>query len=132
MTWKIFSQWLLTKKLIFNNTTRTEFLIIGSDYNLANLGYSPEIRLGDTFIKRVYSAKSLGVCINERLSWSSHINHVAKKVSSAAGGFRQLRQFVNENTLITIYNSLIQPSFDHCDIWQPDYKNCRIGLVGLF
>ncbi|KAL9989083.1 hypothetical protein ACROYT_G003592 [Oculina patagonica] len=36
-------QWLLGNKLSLN-TTKTEFLIIGSNYNLANLGYSPEIR----------------------------------------------------------------------------------------
>lgn len=79
---------------------------IGSGYNLANLGYSPEISLGDTNIKRVYSGKSLGIHIDERLSWSSHIDHVAKKVSPAIGGLRPLRQFVNHNTLITIYPAL--------------------------
>ncbi len=60
------------------NIPERECLIIGSNYNLANLGYSPEIRLGDT-IKRVYSAKSLGVYIDDRLSWSTHINHVEKR-----------------------------------------------------
>ena len=49
-------QWLLLSNKLSLNTNKTNFLIIGSDYNLANLGYSPEIRLGDTFIKRVYSA----------------------------------------------------------------------------
>ena len=66
------------------------------DYNLTKRGCSPKIRLGDTFIKRVYAAISLGVYIHERLSWSSHINHVTKEVSSAIGGLRQLRQFVND------------------------------------
>ena len=80
-------QWFLANKLSLN-ITKTEFLVIGSAYNLANLGSSPEIRPGDTFIKRVCSAKSPGVYIDERLPWSCHINHVAKKVSSAIGGLR--------------------------------------------
>ena len=40
------TQWPLVTKLSLN-TIKTEFLIIGSDYNLANLGYSPAIRLGE-------------------------------------------------------------------------------------
>ena len=124
-------QWLLANKLSLN-TTKTEFLIIGSNYNLANLGYSPEIRLGDTSIKRVYSAISLGVYIDDRLSWSTHINHVAKKVSSVIGGLRQIRQFVNDDTLLTIYNSLIQPSFDYCDlVWDNLSKGLATRLQKL-
>ena len=76
-------QWLLANKLSLNST-KTEFLIFGSDYNLANLGYSSEVRLGqnpgDTFIKRIYSANSLGVYIQMNVH----------------------------------------------------YKNCRIGLIGVF
>ena len=66
-------------------TTKTEFLIIGSHYNLANLGYSSEIRLGDTFIKQVYSAKSPGVDIDESPSWFSRISYVAKKPHLQSG-----------------------------------------------
>lgn len=40
---------------------------------------------------------------------------MTKKVSSAIGGLRQLKQFVNHDTAITIHNFLIQPSFGYCD-----------------
>ena len=67
-------------------------------------------------IKRVRNSKSLGIAIDERLSWSVHINAVAKKVSSTISGLRQIRHLVDKETSITIYNSLIQPLFDYCDI----------------
>ena len=38
-----------------------------------------------------------------------------KKVSSAIGVLGKLRQFVNDDALITIDNSLIQASFDYSD-----------------
>ena len=62
------------------------------------------------------------------------LNHVAKKVSSAIGGLRQIRQFVNDDTLITIYNSLIQPSFDYnnCDlVWDNLSKGLATRLQKL-
>ena len=51
--------------------------------------YSPEIRLGDTFIKRVYSGKSHGVYIDELLSWSSHINQ--RKRSHLESGLETIK-----------------------------------------
>ena len=64
-----------------STTTKTEFLIIGSHYNLANLGYSPEIMLGDTFIKRVYAAKSLDVWDNS----SKGLDTTLQKLQNRAG-----------------------------------------------
>ena len=41
---------------------------------------------------------------------------ICKKVSSAIAGLRQIRDFVPSNLTITVYNGLIQPWFDNCDI----------------
>jgi len=56
----------------------------------------------------VSSTKLLGVHIDDRLSWSSHIDHIAKKVSSAIAGLKQIRPFVNREILVLVYNSLHQ------------------------
>ena len=42
----------------------------------------------------------------------------------AIGGLKHARQFINHSTAITIYNSLIQPLFDNCDIV---WDNCSIA-----
>ena len=59
---------------------------------------------------------SLGVKIDERLCWSVHIDYICKKVSSAIGGLRQIREFTTKGTAITVYNGLILPWFDYCDV----------------
>ena len=41
---------------------------------------------------------------------------MAKKVSSAIGGLKRIRQYAPRKTLLLIYNSLIQAHFDYCDI----------------
>ena len=72
--------------------------------------------MGGYNIERVPTSKSLGVHIDENLSWSGHIDETAKKISRAINGLRQVRPFVHFHTLLTIYNALILPLFDYCDV----------------
>ena len=108
-------EWLLANKLSLN-VTKTEYMFIGSDDNLRKIRDIPHLNLGDTSIRRVHSSKSLGVYMGERLSWDAHIEYISKRVSSAIGGLRQVRSLVPFDTALTIYNSLIQPMFDYCDV----------------
>ena len=72
--------------------------------------------IDSTPITRVQKRESVGVWIDEKLTWSEHIDSVAKKISRAIGGLRQIRPFVTFGTLLTIYKSLILPLFDYCDV----------------
>ena len=76
------------------------------------------IKMGDDPIKIVKNSKSLGVYIDELniMSWSSHVDHIAKKISLGLSGLKQVRPFVPRKILITIYKSLLCPLFDYCDI----------------
>lgn len=107
--------WLIANKLSLN-VVKTEQMFIGSDHNLKRIRDTPLIFLNDEPIKRVDTAKSLGIQIDEKLSWSEQIDAMSKKISRAIGGLRQARPFVPTETLLTMYNSLIQPLFDYCDI----------------
>ena len=64
------------------------------------------------------STKVLGIQIDEHLSWNQHIEYIANKISSGIGAIRTLRAFTNANTLVLVYNVLIQPDFDYCcEVW---------------
>ena len=79
---------------------------------------APTINIGDCEISRVFSSKSLGVHIDENLSWSLQIDKMVKRISSVISGLKLIRPFVSEKTLITTYKALILPQFDYCDqIW---------------
>ena len=108
-------EWLLANKLSLN-VTKTEQMFIGAHFNLSKITSSPLIYIDDTPVKRVKEAKTLGIKIDERLSWAEHIEYISNKISSAIGGLRQVRPFIPHKTALTIYNSLIQPLFDYCDV----------------
>lgn len=52
--------WLAANKLTLN-TTKTEFLLIGSRQRLSTLGRNPQIEINKFPIKQVSTSKSLGV-----------------------------------------------------------------------
>ena len=55
-------------------------------------------------MSRTSAHKSLGVHINEKLSWEYHVDTICKKVSSGIGAMRRIKHFVPATTLKTVYN----------------------------
>ena len=53
--------------------------------------------------------KYLGVLLDCNLSWNSHIDHIAMKISKTVGIIARLRHFVPTHTLLNIYSALINP-----------------------
>ena len=102
------NNWLIVNKLSLN-ISKTEFTFIDK---------VPNIYINNNEIQQVQSAKSLGVHIEENLSWSKHIEHIYKKVSPLLGLMRRIRNFVDFDTLITIYKAFVQPHLDYgCIVW---------------
>ena len=57
------------------NVAKTEFLVIGSNQRLHSLSDDQiNVEINAKLITKVKEAKSLGVIIDEHLSWSNHID----------------------------------------------------------
>ena len=60
------------------------------------------------------------------LSWNTHIETVCKKISSALGLIKRIRDIVPFYTLLNIFNGLVKPQFDYCSlVWDC----CSTGLA---
>ena len=78
----------------------------------------PSINIDKQSVKRVKHTKVLGVQIDEHLNWGKHIESTASKISSGIGAIKKSKEFVDRNTLVLIYNALIQPHLDYCcEVW---------------
>ena len=98
--------------------TKTEFMLIGSDQRLNTIAASPSILMNGTRVKQVASTKSLGITIDDKLSWNCHIEKLTKKIASGIGAMKRVRHLVPPATLRLIYQALIQPHFDYCStVW---------------
>ena len=74
------STWMSANKLNLNNN-KTEFMVIGSNRRLGQIEQEPSICVGDVEIKKVNVAKSLGLMIDDILSWTAQIDKITKKVN---------------------------------------------------
>ena len=107
--------WLAANKLTLN-LTKTEFLLIGSRQRLSNFTVNPTANINQFPIKQVSTVKSLGVHIDENLTWECHINELSKKIASGISAIKRIRYLVPYKTLLSVYNSLVQPHFDYCSL----------------
>ena len=89
---KSVNTWLSSNKLTLN-LTKTEFLVITSRQRRVYLSDSPSLTINSFPIEQVSSTKSLSVSIYENLSWNTHIETVCKKISSALGLIKRIRDF---------------------------------------
>ena len=109
---KSINTWLSANKVTLN-LTKTEFLVITSRQRRVYSSDNPSLTIHNFPIEQVSSTKSLGVHIDENLSWNTHIEGVCKKISSALGLIKRIRNFVPLHTLLNIFNGLVKPQFDN-------------------
>jgi hypothetical protein len=70
---------------------------------------------------------SLGLHIDEHLSWSVHVDAISgKNIASGIGALKSISPFVPRTTLHTIFHSLIQPHFDYRSVV---WGNCNKTLT---
>ena len=66
------------------------------------------------------------------LPWESHVNEVSKKIASGIIAIKRIRCFLPFKILLNVYNSLVQPHFDFCNVvWGNCSKNLSSKLQKL-
>ena len=78
---------------------KPEFMLIGSRQRLSQIISDPILSTESESIKRVSSTKTLGVMVDECITWKDHIDEVAKK--------RRSKGFLDKDTLKTIYSAFV-------------------------
>ena len=56
--------------------------------------------------------------LDEKLSFSDHVEMVKSKVTKRIGVLGRIRKYINKQTALTLYKTLVLPHFDYCDyVW---------------
>jgi len=97
--------------------TKTEFILIGSRQKLNNLPSLPSLNIHNVLIKHSHCSKSLGVLIDENLTWENQVDALSKKIASGIGAIRRINHCLPPTTL-HVYYGLVQSHFDYCSmVW---------------
>ena len=109
-------QWLTLNKLTLNQN-KSNFVTFRPYQK--RLPFAPKICILDhqtntlTYLECKECVKYLGILIDYKLSWKTHVDSIALKISKTIGLLSILRHFVPHHTLVNIYNSLITPYLHH-------------------
>ena len=83
-----------------------------------------ELRIDKVILERVYETTFLGVIIDHKFNWKTHIQQVRNKVARSIGVLYKAKQILNYNSLYTLYNTLVQPYLTYCvEVWGNTYQS---------
>ena len=99
------NRWLIANKLSLNIAIecKTEFMVIGSRQCLTTFN-SHELRVtvDDEPARQVNSTKTLGLTLDENLTWKNHVEDIFKKISSSIRALKRVRGLIDQETVYDI------------------------------
>ena len=124
------SNWCKLNKLSLN-IDKTNFMIFKNKHsNKPDLNY--KIEIDDKNIEKVEITKFLGVLIDNNLSWKDRTMHISKIVSKYNGIIRKIRPYLNKDSLLTLYNTLVLPYLSYCTLVWGDKNNSFIESLSFY
>ena len=121
--------WFSTNSLKIN-PTKSEIMVFGlnrtPDHNI-------EISIVEdgttTTIKTSKQMKVLGVNIDDKLSWESHIKKIKRQTHNIISNLARTTSVLPLSSRRTLYDALVAPYFNYCDVvWDGTSKKCASDL----
>ena len=86
-----------------------------------------EISIDQTQIKQTQCTKCLGVQIDDKITWKSHIIYTSKKVARGSGILCKARRVFNKEQLKNLYFTFINPYLIYCvHVWGNSAKTQKL------
>ena len=98
------------------------------------LSITKQIIKENNALGQVDNIKFLGVYIDQHLTWKTHVNFFAAKISKSVGLLYKAKCYLPSKSLLTLYYALIYPYLTYCNlIWASTYvTNMLFSVVGKF
>ena len=100
--------WLLANSLSVHYVKKTQYILFIPKGKEKDKPQHFEIKMGENIIEETTSYKYLGVIMDNKLSWKPQIDKMCAKLSSVCGVISKVRYILDRNSLLLIYNSLVE------------------------
>ena len=117
--------WLKADKLSLN-TTKTDFMLIGSTHNNKKFDNLLAIRVGNELIRRTHVTKYLGLIVDDTLKWDLHIDYISKKIKKNIGVMKHVKSCIPKESLAMLYNTLVELYLRYCNT---TWEKCGQQLI---
>ena len=81
--------------------------------------------IGNNNIERKSSIKFLGVMLDEHISWNDHVRTVENKIAKNIGLLYRVSQFLDEDSLKTVYFSYIHSYLNYAKYCIGVFELCK-------
>ena len=104
-------EWLIANKLIIN-LNKTFIMVFTNRKRQGNIS----IDINNHAINEIDERKFLGIMLDNKLKWQSHIKHISNKISKSVAILRYLKFTFPKYILKTLYLTLVYPYLIYCNI----------------
>ena len=111
----LISQWAFQWKMSFNpDPNKQAVQVIFS--NKAATQNHPKIYFNNNEVIQVFEHKHLGLTLDSKLSFATHINDKVQIARKGIGVIKYLSRYLSVTTLDQIYKMYVRPHLDFCDV----------------
>ena len=103
--------WLQVNKLSLN-IEKSHFMIFSGGRHVNPIS----LEINGIQLSQVNDVKFLGIMMDDKLTWKKHIEHISNKIAKSIGIMYRLKPFVNKETLLSLYYTLVYPYLTYCCI----------------
>ena len=104
--------WFCINKLSIN-PDKTKYILFKNKQRLIHNTDIPQLKLNGILLEKVSNFLYLGIYLDDDLSWTSHVNRTANKISKSNGILRRLKHTLPQSILKTLYSTLINPHLNY-------------------
>ena len=120
--------WLRSNKLSLNYS-KTKYILINEQPQIS-VQYKFKLVINQNIIERATSVKYLGVYLDEKMTWSNHVQQLLLQLAKTSGIFYRLREYVTRETLCMLYYSLVYSRVQYgISIWVRPLKVVCMKLM---
>ena len=112
---KLISQWAKQWKMSFNPDPTKQAVQVVFSRKHKKIDH-PKIYFNDIEVKTVDEHKHLGLTLDAKLTFASHINDKLSNARKGLGIIKSLSRYLSVKTLNQIYKLYIRPHLDFCDV----------------
>ena len=101
------------------NSSKTKVMLVTTNQKQQRLSNDNlNLNINNNTLNMISNDKILGVFVDDNLTWSHHIKHLSKKISSRIWLLSKIKKFLTKDHRVQFYKSYIQPHIDFCRVKQ--------------
>ena len=122
------SSWFKCNKLSLN-ISKTNFMHYQTAHT--NIKLPCNIKIDNMPLVQKDNAKFLGITIDSHLTWNQHVTNISIAIAKGIGILYKVKNYLLEHSLLMIYNTLILPYLNYCNIVWGNCHKTKLNQIML-